>query len=65
MLWKILIKAKEIGSAQKKSVAIFNRVVKIGVIGKAVFEERLERHEKRELYGCVRGQPSRQRELTI
>lgn len=61
MLRKILIEAKEIRSAQKKWIAIFNRVVKIDLVGKAVFEERLEGHERRELYGCLKGQHSRQR----
>lgn len=43
---KALIKAKEIRSAKRKSFAILSRVVKGGLIEKAISEQELERNER-------------------
>lgn len=40
------VKAKEIRSVKRKSFAILSRVVNIGLIEKAVFEQEVERNEK-------------------
>lgn len=59
MPWKkALIQVKGIRSTKGEYFVILSRVVRVDLILKVIFEQRLERNERRPLCGYLRGEHS-------